>query len=152
MHDEKSRFLQKLLNEKGDLPEDNVPSYSSERQQTAQAFNLHVEKRDGMHAEGFSWGQYVGYYWTDEGSHERLLMVFGPRALEILGQYLRALVEEIRQGQLNLVRELTTAQRTQLEQSNPDHQPIIASVKSYPDLEEMLKEIKGENRREARNA
>jgi hypothetical protein len=53
-------------------------------------------------------------------------------------------VAEIRDGQLNGIRELASRQNTLLEQSNPDNEPIIASVKSYPDIEEILKEIKGE--------
>ena len=49
------------------MPED-AKSFTSERQHTAQAFNLHVERRDGRRAEGFAWSHYVGYEWTDEGA------------------------------------------------------------------------------------
>jgi len=146
MHNAKSKFLDRILEQPGE----GAKSYTAERQLAAQAFNLHVERRDGRFSEGFPWAHYAGYRWTDEGSHERLLVMFGPRALEIEGHHLMALVDEIRDGQLNSIRELTTAQRTLLEHSNPDNEPVITSLKSYPDFEEMLKEIKGEHRSETR--
>lgn len=146
MHNAKSKFLDRIL----DQPGDEAKSYTAERQLAAQAFNLHVERRDGRSAEGFPWAHYAGYRWSDEGSHERLLVIFGERALEIEGHHLKALVNEIRDGQLNSLRELTTAQRTLLERDNPDNEPVITSVKSYPDFEEMLKDIKGEHKSETR--
>src|ERR1035437_8058200 len=76
MPEAKSKFLDKILDGKGAGAED-AKSYTSERQHTAQAFNLHVERRDGRRAEGFAWSHYAGYEWTDEGSHERLVVVFG---------------------------------------------------------------------------
>jgi hypothetical protein len=142
MPEEKSQFLRKLLNEKGDLPEDNVP-YSSERQLTAQAFNLLAEKRDGRHSEGFPWSHYSGCKWSDEGEHERLVILFGTRALEILGYNLRDLLEEIREGKLNRITEMVTSQAA-LREANADKGPIILSIRMYPDFEEALKEIKGE--------
>jgi hypothetical protein len=48
----------------------------------------------------------------------------------------------IREGQLNSIRELASGQAQLLQQGNPDNQPVIASVKSCPDFEEILKEIK----------
>src|ERR1035437_3992625 len=143
MPEAKDKFLDKILDGKSAGPEE-AKSYTSERQHTAQAFNLHVERRDGRRAEGFAWSHYAGYEWTDEGSHERLVMVFGMRAVEIEGHNLGVLVAEIREGQLNSIRELASGQAQLLEQGNPDNQPIITSVKSYPDFEEVLKEIKGE--------
>lgn len=50
----------------------------------------------------------------------------------------------IRDGQLNSVRELATVQQKLLRQSNKENQPVISAVKSYPDNEEILKEINGE--------
>lgn len=141
MPDVKSRFLDKILDNKNPDPE---KSFSAERQHTAQAFNLHIERRDGRRSEGFAWSHYVGYQWTDEGDHERLIVVFGARAVEIEGRNLGVLVAEIREGQLNGIRELATGQNRLLEQTNPDNEPIISSVKTYPDFEDILKEIKGE--------
>ncbi len=140
-----SKFVRRILEEQGDHIEDHEPvSSSSERQLTAQAFNLHIEHLDGRVSEGFAWSLYAGYRWTDDGDHETLVLVFGPRAVEITGLNLRALVAKIREGQLNSVRELSTSQRKQLEQMNPDNQAIIAGIKTFPDFDEVLREIKGE--------
>jgi hypothetical protein len=140
---ERSRFLDKII--EGKAPEAEAKSFTSERQHTAQAFNLHVERRDGRQAEGFAWSHYSGYLWTDKGDRERLVVIFGTRAVEIEGYNLGALVEEIRDGQLNGIRELVTGKTMLLEQANPDNEPIIASVRTYPDFEEVLKEIKGDD-------
>jgi hypothetical protein len=150
MPEAKSKFLDKILDGKGAGAED-AKSYTSERQHTAQAFNLHVERRDGRRAEGFAWSHYAGYEWTDEGSHERLVVVFGMRAVEIEGHNLGRLVDEIREGQLNSIRELASGQKMLLEQGNPDNQPIVANVRSYPDFDEILREIKGEDDDKARH-
>ena len=145
MPEEKSQFLRKLLNENSDRSEDWQQPFTSERQHTAQAFNLHVERRDGRHSEGFSWSHYAGYRWTDEGEQERLVVLFGGRAVEIEGHNLGVLVSEIREGQLNSIRELATAQAT-LKRETADTGPVISSVKTHPDFEELLKEIKGDDR------
>jgi hypothetical protein len=73
------------------------------------------------------------------------VVVFGVRALEIEGHNLGVLVDEIREGQLNSIRELASGQKMLLEQGNPDNQPIVANVRSYPDFDEILREIKGED-------
>jgi hypothetical protein len=140
MPDTKSRFAERILDARGD----DGKAFTSERQLTAQAFNLHVERRDGRHSEGFAWSHYVGYQWTDEGKMEKLVVIFGTRAVEIEGHNLGALVAEIREGQLNGIKELTTAQAT-LKQANAENEPIINSVKTYPDFAEILRDIKGED-------
>src|ERR1035441_9279955 len=145
MPETKSRFLNRIIDEKG---ADEAAPFTKERQHTAQAFNLHVERKDGRRSEGFAWSHYQGYQWTDEGEKERLVVIFGMRAIEIEGHNLGVLVAEIREGQLNSIRELASGQAQLLEQGNPDNQPIITSVKSYPDFEEVLKGIKGEDERE----
>jgi hypothetical protein len=143
MPEAKSQFLRKLLNDKGDLPEDNPP-FTAERQLTAQSFNLHVERRDGKQSEGFAWSHYAGYSWSDGGGHETLVVLFGPRAVEIEGHNLKPLVDQIREGQLNGIREMVTAQ-AELKTANADTDPIIRAIRTYPDFEELLKEIKGED-------
>jgi hypothetical protein len=140
---EKSRFVEKLFDGKS-RPEDGK-SFTAERQHTAQAFNLHVARRDGRHTEGFAWSHYAGYQWTDEGEHEKLIVLFGTRAIEIEGHHLGALVEEIREGQLNSIRELTTAHKTLLQTDNPEREPVINSVKTYPEFAELLRELKGDD-------
>src|ERR1700704_1248408 len=112
MADTKAKFLDKFLSEKGP---DETKTFTSERQHTAQAFNLHVERKDGRRTEGFAWSHYVGYQWTDDGQHERLVVIFGMRAVEIEGHNLGPLVTEIREGQLNSVRELASGQVQLLE-------------------------------------
>jgi hypothetical protein len=143
MPETKSKFLGRILDSDNDGKHDGQ-SFTKERQHTAQAFNLHVEQRDGRCAEGFAWSHYVGYKWTDEGEHERLIVIFGMRALEVLGEDLDVLVAEIREGKLNSIYELASGRAQLLKQANPDKQPIITSVKSYPDFDDILREIKGE--------
>ena len=141
-----SKYLKRILEEQGDLPEDHdpLPSSSSEWQTSAQAFNLHVEHLDGRRTEGFAWAHYVGYEWTDDGDHETLALLFGARAIEIVGVELRGLVEDIRRGHPNTIRELPSSKRKQLEEMNPEKTAIIASIRTYPELGEILKELKGE--------
>lgn len=142
MPETKSRFLNRIIEEKG---VDEAAPFTKERQHSAQAFNLHVERKDGRKTEGFAWSHYAGYQWTDEGERERLVVIFGSRAVEIEGHNLGVLVSEIREGQLNSIRELASRQAMLLEHEKPDGGPIISSVKSYPDFEQILKEIKGED-------
>jgi len=151
MPETKSKFLKDLI-EKKTPGADEPKSFTSERQHTAQAFNLHIERRDGKQAEGFAWSHYAGYRWTDEGTHERLVVIFGGRAVEIEGHHLGALVDEIREGQLNGIRELTSGQGTLLARDNPDNEPVVTRDTMYPDFEEILKEIKGEEKHETRFA
>jgi hypothetical protein len=147
-------FAEALMKRTARSGQDDDPekTFTSERQHTAQAFNLHVERRDGRKAEGLAWSHYSGYQWTDEGSHERLVVIFGMRAIEIEGHNLGVLVAEIREGQLNSIRELASGQAQLLQQGNPDNQPVITSVKSFPDFEALLKDIKGEDERETGHA
>jgi hypothetical protein len=141
-----SKFLRRILEMQGDLPEDHEPMPSTaERQLTAQASTLLVEWLDGRRVEGFPWSQYGGCRWTDDGEHETLVILFGTRGfLEITGLNLRVLLPYIREVQLTGVRELPSSQRKQLEQMNPENLAIIARIRAYPDFEEVLKEIKGE--------
>lgn len=148
MPEAKSKFLHKLL----ETPEQEGKSFSKERQLSAQSFNLHVERRDGRRAEGFAWSHYVGYQWTDEGEREKLVVIFGERAVEIEGHNLCVLVTEIRDGQLNGIREMASGQAKLMAQGNHENEPVIASVKSYPEFDEILKEIKGEGDDNSRHA
>jgi hypothetical protein len=138
MPEARSKFLHKII----DSGAEPGKSFSKERQLSAQAFNLHVERRDGRQAEGFAWSHYVGYEWKDEGDQERLTVVFGERVIEIEGHNLGVLVSEIRDGQLNGIRELASGQNALLQQANPENQPIISGVRSYPDFDEIVKQIK----------
>jgi hypothetical protein len=141
MPESKSKFLSKII----EPAADGGKGFTKERQAAAQSFNLHVERRDGRHTEGFAWSHYVGYRWTDEGEQERLVVIFGERAVEIEGHNLGVLVSEIRDGQLNGIREMASGQNKLLAHANPDNEPIISGVKLYPEFEEILKQIKGED-------
>jgi hypothetical protein len=146
MPETRSRVAHKILEQSGEA----AKSYTKERQLSAQSFALHVERRDGKSAEGFSWSHYVGHHWTRDEGNEKLVVLFGQRAVEVEGHNLGVLVEGIRDGQLNGIRELSSGQAMLLRQANPDNEPIIERVKCYPDFEEILKEIKGENDDKAR--
>jgi hypothetical protein len=137
----KNRAVDRILGERGD----EEKAFTKERQHTAQAFTLHVEWKDGRRTEGFAWSHYLGYRWVDNGGHETLTLVFGPRAVEIDGHNLGRLVEEIREGKLSSVREMNSSRQLLLSQSNPAEEPVIQAIRSYPDMDEIMKELKGEN-------
>jgi hypothetical protein len=140
----RSKVLDRILE-----PREDEKAFTKERQHTAQAFTLHVEWKDGRHTEGFAWAHYTGYRWIDEGSgNERLILIFGPRALEIEGRNLAPLIGEIREGKLNLVREMNSSRQMLLGNANPGDEPIISAIRSYPDVDKILKEIKGEDERD----
>jgi len=147
MQDEKTNhraWAEKFMNDKSDQPEDYA-SYSSERQLTAQAHSLFMEFLDGRRSEGLCWDRYVSFEWEDEGAEERLTILFdGPRAVEIIGKNLGVLIDDIREGRLNRIRELPGTRRKQLEAGNPDNEPVIRAIKVYPDFRAMLEEIRGE--------
>lgn len=139
----KSRTLDRIL-DRNSGNDDEEKAFGKERQHTAQAFTLHVEWKDGRRSEGFAWAHYLGYRWADDGHNERLILIFGERALEIEGHNLGALVSEIREGKLNNIWEMPSQQVT-LFQANHSDQPVISSIQSSPDVEDILKQIKGEN-------
>jgi hypothetical protein len=145
MREEKSQFIKDLLKKKSDGQDTDKEPFTSERQLTAQALNLHLQKRTGLHSEGFGWSHYARYKWTDEGTHERLAILFGGAgAVEIEGHNLGLIVEDIRQGKLNGIEEMITAD-VQLKRANGHKGAIISSVKMYPDFDELFKEIKGDD-------
>lgn len=146
MPEARSRVVHKILEQTGDA----AKGYTKERQLSAQSFALHVERRDGKSAEGFSWSHYAGHHWTKGEDNEKLVVLFGQRAVEVEGHNLGVLVEGIRDGQLNGIRELSSGQAMLLRQANPDNEPVIERVKCYPEFDEILKEIKGENDDKAR--
>jgi hypothetical protein len=146
MHEEKSRvWVEKFMNDKSDLPED-YPPYSSERQLSAEARSLLVEYLDSRRSEGFTWMHYGGFEWEDDGPDgERLTILFGARFLVIFGSNLSVLIDDIREGKLNRIREMPGARRKQLEDSNPDNLAIIREIRAYPSFRSILEDIRGEN-------
>jgi hypothetical protein len=146
MPETRSRVVHKILEQSGEA----AKSYTKERQLSAQALSLQVEHRDGLSAEGFSWSYYKGHRWKNESGRETLVVWFDDRVIEVEGRNLKPLVDSIRDGQLNGIRELSGSQAALLRQSNPDDEPIIENVRCYPEFDELLKEIKGENDDKAR--
>ena len=142
----RSKILNDILE-----PRDEEKAFAKERQHTAQAFTLHVEWKDGRRTEGFAWAHYSGYRWADDGDKERLILIFGPRALEIEGLNLGPLIEQIREGKLNLVREMSSSKQTLVGHESAD-EPIIGTIRSYPDVEQILREIKGDDDDQGRHA
>lgn len=119
-------------------------AWTRERQLTAQSLNLRVDWIDGRRSEGFSWHRYAGFEWQDLSDEERLIIHFDPRFVEIFGRNLGVLMDDIAEGRLNRVRELPSAQRKQLEQLNPENEPVIRAINVYPRFQALLDEIKGE--------
>lgn len=138
MPEAQSKYLKEILGES-----DGQKAFTSERQHTAQAFTLHVEWKDGRKTEGFAWAHYLGYRWTDNGETEKLVLVFGERAIEIEGHNLGLLVDDIREGKLNSIKELSSSKQMLLK-ANPTGEPVISAIRSFPDLDEILMDIKGE--------
>src|SRR5579883_1979193 len=103
MPETKSRFLNKILDNRE--PEEEK-AFTTERQLTAQAFDLHVETRDGLESEGFPWSHYSGRWHTKKGEMERLVILFGERVVDIEGLNLRAIIDQIREGRLTGVKEM----------------------------------------------
>jgi hypothetical protein len=143
MGETKSKFLQDLIDKKG--PGAGEPkSFSSERQHTAQSFAMHVDYRDGRCGEGVGWSHFGRYKWVDRGDHESLRILFGPLCgIEILGQNLSVLMAEIREGQLNGIREMTSGQAT-LAVRDGSGDPVITSVTAYPDFDTLFESLKKE--------
>jgi hypothetical protein len=144
MSDVRSHVLERILGRPDGIDPKEVRSHSKEWQSTAQALDLHAESRDGKTVEGFPWAMHAGYKWQDIGNQERLRILFGNRAIEIEGHNLLVLVDEIREGQLNGIRELTNPEAELLEEENPKEEPIITGIRCYPDFDAMFDEIKGE--------
>jgi hypothetical protein len=97
MPEQKSKFLSKILAKGAEKP-GRWKSFTSERQHTAQAFNLHVERRDGRRTEGFAWSHYVGYQWTDEGESRAARRRLRRARVEIEGHNLGVLVMKSARG------------------------------------------------------
>jgi len=141
MHETKSRLLNRILESK-DAEQDAARSFTSERQHAAQAFALHVDFRDGLASEGSAWSHFARYRWADLGEHERLRVIFGPTCvMEILGHNLGKLVASIREGQLNGLREMSSAE-TALALHEGSEEPVILRVSAYPDFDKFFEAVR----------
>lgn len=152
MPETKSRFLERILEPTGE----EGKAFTSERQHSAQAFALHVDYRNGLSSEGTAWSHFGRYKWQDHGDHESLRIVFGPMcAIEVQGHNLGILVGEIREGQLNGIKEMVTSQAQLAVHEDPEAL-VISSVTAYPDFDKFFEaikeEAKGEDGHENRHA
>jgi hypothetical protein len=127
-----------------DRGDDEEKTFTKERQHAAQAFTLHIEWKDGRRTEGFAWAHYMGYRWADNGDAEKLVLIFGDRAIEIDGRNLVALVDEIREGKLTSIREMPSSKQMLLNNTGAI-EPVISAIRSFPDLDEILKALKGDD-------
>jgi hypothetical protein len=145
MPDKQKSFAETLLKNTARAdPEDQKKTYTSEH--TAQAQNLQVEYKTGRLVDVFTWPMFRRARWTDEGEHERLTIVFADGLIEIEGHNLRVLLDQINEGKLKGVKEQISSQVT-LMQANAAEEPVIRAVRSYPDFEEVLQEVKGDGDR-----
>jgi hypothetical protein len=151
MRDVKAKsFAEALLGNERHGPANDDTS-DRERQPGAQAFTLRVKYSDNRRIEGFPWAHYTGYQWADsDDAKERLTLMFGTRAVVIEGYRLRNLLREIDDGRRRYLVELGETEARLAAQKPEENDAVIVSVKSYPDFEEMLKDIKGEHRSETR--
>jgi hypothetical protein len=140
-------FAETLLkNTARGIPDEDTEKLAiKERQHAAQAFGLRVKFKDGRHTQGFAWSHFAGYEWRDDGEHETITLLFGPRALTIEGFNLSVLIRSIDEGQLKGIKELNSAQVETMRHSNPDDEPIIVRVVSDPPFKDIVKEIRGED-------
>jgi len=152
MPETKSRFLSNIIEGKGPDSEDQTSAYTKERQQTAQAFALHVDYRDGLSSEGVAWSHFGRYQWRDFGTHESLRIIFGGMCgLEITGHNLQALVTDVRSGQLNGIKEMLSGQ-VALGKTESVEEAIITSINAYPNFDVLFEELKKEGQEEQHEA
>ncbi|HTU44892.1 MAG TPA: hypothetical protein VMF91_07510 [Bryobacteraceae bacterium] len=93
---------------------------------------------------------YSDYEWTDEGDKERLVILFGMRALTIEGELLAGTVDLLNEGRLTHIEEMTHSKVQELKRDNPHRLPIISRVTVDPDFQTILSAIKGEEEDEIR--
>lgn len=137
----KPRALERILGR-----DEDTKSFASERQLTAQAFALHLDFKDGRESENVSWSHFRRARWRDDGDIERLFVLFAEDILVIEGFNLKPLEDEVRECKLNRISEMSP-QEAALKRASGATEPIISTISLYPDLEEILMEIKGENSR-----
>lgn len=125
--------------------------FAGERQHTAQSFSLHVDFRDGRAGEGVAWSHFARYRWRDAGEHESLRIIFGPAcAMEILGHNLGSVVDLVREGRLNALREMTSAEASlAVHQGSAD--PVILAVTTYPDFDRFFETVIAEAKEETKD-
>jgi hypothetical protein len=131
---------------------------SHERGFLGQATNLRVWDKSGRLAAGLSWASYVTDQWADEGTQERLTLVFASRYVVLWGSHLLALVRQIDEGRLRNIVEADELRAEQLRAENADIRDenkkaaIVLRAEVGPEIETMVSALKGEEEHEARHA
>jgi hypothetical protein len=142
---ERERFAERILSEaKGAKTGEPRAGALGERQPSTQSFSVQVAFKDGRRARGFAMSHYSDYEWTDEGEAERLVILFGMRAVTLEGELLDSVVTLLQEGRLTHIQEMTHREVEELKHHNPDRRPIIARVTVEPDLQSILSAIRGE--------
>src|SRR5580658_2698140 len=118
MSEPRSRFVDKILEGKGDEAD-----RSGRRRYTVsgvgkQAFVLRGDYKDGRKKRGTGWSHFSDYEWEDLGDRERLTILFGSRIVTVEGHKLDVLYTAIDQGRLETFEELTSPE-AQLLLQNP---------------------------------
>lgn len=99
-----------------------------------QATTLRLWFKDGRRSLGFPWMLYAGDEWVDQGKNlpERLMLFFGEKTITVTGFHLRALLETLDEGGLQVIREHDTQEidllRAQNAKQKSDHTPIIVRI------------------------
>jgi len=123
-----------------DLPEGMV----REHQSNAQAFALTLICKDQRRRPTLPWAMYAGHEWTDDGDMERIVAFFGERGCVIKGFRFQMLDREMSMGKRASIREHTKAQVESMLGGEGD-EPIIVSIEVFPETQELMAMLKGEN-------
>jgi hypothetical protein len=123
---------------------DDADGITREHQANVQAFALSVVFKDHRKRQTFAWSMYSGHEWTDDGTIETIVVLFGERGCKVRGYRLAALDRELSLGKRAAIREHTRAQAESLLVAEGE-EPIIISIETFPEFDEMLAHIRGES-------
>jgi hypothetical protein len=142
----KRKALERIL----DRGED-VKTHTSERQHAAEAFVLHLEYKDGRSSENIPWMRFVRANLTDHSSHERLTVLFDNCVVEIDGHNLKPIEDALRENKLKGISEMLSQQVT-LKRSEGIMEPLVSSIRCYPEIDVAISQMKGEDDDQGRHA
>ena len=148
-------FAAKLFAE-AETPPDAAKGPMQERGFAAQATNLRIWNKDGRLAAGLSWASYVTDEWEDEGTAEKLTLVFASRYVLLYGHHLLGLVRQIDEGRLRSVVEVDGLRAQELAAENAGIRDeskktsIVVRVEVGPQIDELVSDLKGEEDDETR--
>jgi hypothetical protein len=129
---------------------EGVKGPSHERAFSGEATNLRIWDKTGRLAAGLSWASYVTDQWADDGTEERLTLVFASRYVVLRGSHLLALVRQIDEGKLRNIVEVDDLRAEQMRAENADIRDenkkvaIVRRAEVGPKIETMVSALKGE--------